>query len=114
MTAPVRIQSLRLVESTYPVVEEGTFRCSDLELEKVYEISRRTLKLCMEDTFTDCPLYEQTLWVGDARSESLFAMSCFGAYDLVRRCIRSSDCRWSAVRCRRAGTTSFRRGVSCG
>ena len=88
MTAPVRIQSLRLVESTYPVVEEGTFRCSDLELEKVYEISRRTLKLCMEDTFTDCPLYEQTLWVGDARSESLFAMSCFGAYDLVRRCIR--------------------------
>ncbi len=88
MSAPVRFQSLRLVESTYPVVEEGTFRCSDLELEKIYDISRRTLKLCMEDTFTDCPLYEQTLWVGDARSESLFAMSCFGAYDLVRRCIR--------------------------
>lgn len=88
MSAPVRFQSLRLVESTYPVVEEGSFRCSDLELEKIYEISRRTLKLCMEDTFTDCPLYEQTLWVGDARSESLFAMSCFGAYDLVRRCIR--------------------------
>lgn len=88
MSAPVRFQSLRLVESTYPVVEEGSFRCSDLELEKIYDISRRTLKLCMEDTFTDCPLYEQTLWVGDARSESLFAMSCFGAYDLVRRCIR--------------------------
>lgn len=88
MTAPVRFQSLRLVESTYPVVEEGFFRCSDLALERIYDISRRTLKLCMEDTFTDCPLYEQTLWVGDARSESLFAMSCFGAYDLVRRCIR--------------------------
>ena len=46
------------------------------------------MKLCMEDTFTDCPLYEQTLWVGDARNEGLFAMSVFGAYDLVRRCIR--------------------------
>ncbi len=88
MTAPVRFQSFRLVESTYPVTPAGTFRCSDHALEKIHEISLRTLKLCMEDTFTDCPLFEQTLWVGDARSESLFAMSSVGAYDLVRRCIR--------------------------
>lgn len=88
MTAPVRFQSFRLVESTYPVVPAGSFHCSDPAMNRIYEISQRTLKLCMEDTFTDCPLYEQTLWVGDARSESLFAMSSFGAYDLVRRCIR--------------------------
>lgn len=88
LSAPVRIQSVRLAESTYPVIEDGSFECSDFRLGKVYEISQRTLKLCMEDTFTDCPLYEQTLWVGDARSESLFAMSSFGAYDLIRRCIR--------------------------
>ena len=85
---PVRIQFLRLVESTYPVVPYGEFVSSDDLFNRVYEISARTLKLCMEDTFTDCPLYEQTLWVGDARSESLFAMSTYGAYDLVRRCIR--------------------------
>ncbi len=85
---PVRIQFLRLVESTYPVIAEGEFRSSDPSLNRIFEISRRTLKLCMEDTFTDCPLYEQTLWVGDARNEGLFAMSVFGAYDLVRRCIR--------------------------
>jgi hypothetical protein len=41
----------------------------------------------MEDTFTDCPLYEQTLWVGDARNEALFAFTAFGAEDLARRCI---------------------------
>ncbi len=87
-SAPVRFQFLRLVESTYPVIPEGGFHCSDPRLDRIYRISQHTLKLCMEDTFTDCPLYEQTLWVGDARSESLFAMSCFGAYDLVRRCIR--------------------------
>jgi len=40
----------------------------------------------MEDTFTDCPLYEQTLWVGDARNESLFAYPVFGATDIGRRC----------------------------
>lgn len=87
-TKPVRIQFVRLVESTYPVVREGEFNASDYRLNRIYEISARTMKLCMEDTFTDCPLYEQTLWVGDARNEGLFAMSVFGAYDLVRRCIR--------------------------
>jgi hypothetical protein len=41
----------------------------------------------MEDTFTDCPLYEQTHWVGDARNEALIAYSVFGVTDLPRRCI---------------------------
>src|SRR5690606_2240054 len=65
----------------------GSFSCSDLRLERVWDISAHTLKLCMEDTFTDCPLYEQTLWVGDARNESVFAFTAFGAEDLARRCI---------------------------
>ena len=86
--APVRFQSFRLVESTYPVIPDGEFFCSEVRLDQVYSIAQRTLKMCMEDTFTDCPLYEQTLWIGDARSEALFAMSSFGAYDLVRHCIR--------------------------
>jgi len=76
-----------LLESTYPVNAVGSFQCSDARLDHIWEISARTLKLCMEDTFTDCPLYEQTLWVGDARNESLFAYTTFGATDLARRCI---------------------------
>ena len=85
---PVRIRKLQLIESTYPVNEVGSLRCSDASLERIWEISERTLKLCMEDTFTDCPLYEQTLWVGDARNEALYAYPLFGAVDLGRRCIR--------------------------
>ncbi len=84
---PARFNYLGLVESTYPVQRIGEFRCSDQRLNRIWEMSERTLKLCMEDTFTDCPLYEQTLWVGDARSEALFAFPVFGAYDLARRCI---------------------------
>ncbi len=84
--APVRIRKLQLIESTYPVNTKGTFRCSDETLTRIWDISARTLKLCMEDTFTDCPLYEQTLWVGDARNESVFAYPVFGATDIGRRC----------------------------
>jgi hypothetical protein len=86
--APVQIRNVHLVESTYPVHAIGSFACSDPKLDKIWEISTRTLKLCMEDTYTDCPLYEQTHWVGDARNESLFGYSVFGATDLAARCIR--------------------------
>ena len=87
MTAPVEIQNFHLIESTYPVDYQGSFACSDSQLTKIWEISSRTLKLCMEDTYTDCPLYEQTHWVGDARNESLFGYGVFGAEDLAKRCI---------------------------
>jgi hypothetical protein len=86
-TRPAAVRSIRLIESTYPVDCVGHFACSDPELDRIWEVSARTLKLCMEDTFTDCPLYEQTLWVGDARSEALLAFTPFGAEDLARRCI---------------------------
>ena len=85
---PAALRAVRLVESTYPVAPVGSFACSDERLNKIWEISARTLKLCMEDTFTDCPLYEQTHWVGDARNEALIGFSAFGAPDLARRCAK--------------------------
>jgi len=86
-TKPAIIRNFRVVESTYPVEYQGRFSCSDETLNRIWEISAHGLKLCMEDTFTDCPLYEQTHWIGDARNEALFAYTVFGAYDLARRCI---------------------------
>lgn len=87
-TKPAVLRQMQLIESTYPVQKLGSFACSDERLNRIWEISARTLKLCMEDVFTDCPLYEQTLWVGDARNEALFAYTAFGAEDIARRCIR--------------------------
>jgi alpha-L-rhamnosidase len=85
---PIKIRHIGLIESTYPAQTVGAFRCSDPALERIYDISVRTLVLCMEDTYTDCPLYEQTLWVGDARNEALYALYQFGAADITRRCLR--------------------------
>jgi len=88
MTGPVRIRHFGLIESTYPTDFGEGFSCSDEALTEIWRISARTLKLCMEDTYTDCPLYEQTLWVGDARNEGLYGLECLGAYDITERCIR--------------------------
>lgn len=86
--APVKLRKVRVIESTYPVNRVGSFSCSDAVLNRVWAISERTLQLCMEDAFTDCPLYEQTLWVGDARNEGLFSLTAYGQTDIVARCVR--------------------------
>ena len=52
--------------STYPWNIEGFFRSSDPRLNQIWEICVHTLRLCSEDTFTDCPTYEQVCWAGDA------------------------------------------------
>lgn len=83
--APAEIRSVRIIESTAPVNPVEAFKSSDPALNKIWKMSERTLKLCMEDTFTDCPLYEQTLWIGDARNEALYGFAAYGNYDVSAR-----------------------------
>ena len=85
---PVRIRQIRCIQNTYPVLNEGAFKCSDALLTSIWEIGRRTTRLCMEDTFVDCPAYEQTFWVGDSRNEALTTYAAFGDTRLVKHCMR--------------------------
>jgi alpha-L-rhamnosidase len=86
-TEPVKLHELYFNQSTYPVTDAGTFRSSDSLLNEIWEISRHTTRLCMEDTFVDCPAYEQVFWVGDSRNEALVNYYVFGATDIVKRCL---------------------------
>lgn len=87
-TGPVRLHGVQMHQSNYPVAEVGRLACSDRLLTDIWEISRRTVRVCMEDTFVDCPAYEQVFWVGDARNSALFSYFLFGAEPLVERCLR--------------------------
>lgn len=84
---PVVLQRAYNLETLYPIAERANFSSSDPLLDEVFRMSQRTLHLCMEDTFTDCPAYEQALWVGDMRHECLMAGVTFGAYDLIQHCL---------------------------
>lgn len=86
-TAPVCLHEVYLNQSNYPAPQIGRFACSDPLLNDIWEISRHTTRLCMEDTFVDCPSYEQVFWVGDSRNEALVNYSVFGATDIVKRCL---------------------------
>lgn len=68
---PVRVRFIRVLMSTYPQARQGAFACSDAGLDRIWEVGAHSVRCCSEDTYTDCPTYEQTFWVGDARNEAL-------------------------------------------
>ncbi len=84
---PLRIRSLSCSLNTYPVVERGSFACDDMLLNDIWKLGRYTTRLCSEDTFVDCPAYEQAFWVGDSRNEGAANHVAFGEYALTRRCL---------------------------
>ncbi|MDI3547763.1 MAG: alpha-L-rhamnosidase [Halanaerobiales bacterium] len=83
--SPVRIYSVKGYGSGYPVTEVGDFFSPDHRLNEIWRITRHTLRLCSEDTYVDCPAYEQSLWTGDCRISSLVGYYLFGSYNLARR-----------------------------
>ncbi len=85
LNVPVKLYTVRCLLNTYPVEQRGSFVCSDALLTKIWEVAAYTVCLCMEDTYVDCPAYEQVFWVGDARNSALVNAVAFGAYDLTTR-----------------------------
>ena len=74
--------------STYPWDIQGAFRSSDTRLNQIWEMCAYTLRLCSEDTFTDCPTWEQAFWVGDACwSDVMLHQVVHGDPRLTRRCL---------------------------
>ncbi|MFV0412152.1 MAG: family 78 glycoside hydrolase catalytic domain [Oscillospiraceae bacterium] len=89
--APAKLFRVQVLERGFGVDEPGTFRCSDDQLNKIWEISRTTLLKSLDDVFIDS-CFEQALWIGDERCESLFQNYVFGADELHKR-----NCRMAAL-----------------
>lgn len=77
------VKNFRVKESTFPSISPAKFECAEDKLSRIHEMSALTLRLCTEDTFVDCPTYEQTFWVGDARNEALVNAYLYGDYALM-------------------------------
>lgn len=85
---PIKLYEVKTIHSSYPVANVGNFHSSSSLLNEIWRISRDSTRLCMEDTFVDCPAFEQTYWVGDARNASLINYYAFGSHEIVERCLR--------------------------
>jgi len=64
---------------SYPVERKGSFRCSDENLNRYWEIGRWTVQLCAHDTWMDTPWREQTQYIaGDTRYDMRYGVYAFG------------------------------------
>jgi hypothetical protein len=64
-------RSLNLIHSCYPLDVKVEFSFSDHRLEEIAPLMIHTLRMCTHETYMDCPYYEQLMYVGDSRLESL-------------------------------------------
>lgn len=62
-----------------------TFECSDPALDAIWQIGRRTVDLCAQDAYLDCPSREQRAWTGDAVVHQLVDLATNPDWSLAAR-----------------------------
>jgi hypothetical protein len=80
------IKDIRTDFSSYPVTYAGNFSCSDEILTKLWDITRWTTQLCMNDMFYDSPKHQEPIaCTGDYFIQSLISYYAFGDPWLTRQ-----------------------------
>jgi alpha-L-rhamnosidase len=77
-SAHFKLYRLGLRRRDYPLTDRGTLKTSDPHIEKILQVSRRTLSLCMHEHYEDTPWREQALYANDARTQALCGYYAFG------------------------------------
>jgi hypothetical protein len=84
---PLVLRSLRLHETGYPFEQRGWFRSSDPQLDRIWSIGWRTLRVDAHETFMDSSYWEQLQYAGDTRIEMLVSYAVSGDARLARQAI---------------------------
>lgn len=73
--------------SAVSLADAKRFPVADPLMEKIYNMSLKTLKECEQDVFEDGPKRDRRLWIGDLRLQAMSDFLTFQNKDLVKRCI---------------------------
>lgn len=87
VTGKAELCDIEFYEMKYPLETDAYFLSSDIDSQKLWEVSVRTLNNCMHDSFEDCPYFEQLQYVMDSRLQALFLRYLTGDRRLINKCI---------------------------
>lgn len=71
-------------QTLYPLDKPNMFVSADTLHNRIYEVSLRTLHLCMHEHYEDCPWREQALYTMDSRNQMLCGYYAFGETEFAR------------------------------
>lgn len=84
---PLLFDAFDYKETGYPLQVKTAVHTSDLSMNPIWEISERTLRRCMHETYEDCPYYEQLQYLMDTRQQILYTYAVSADDRLARKCI---------------------------
>jgi alpha-L-rhamnosidase len=77
--------------TAYPLQENAVFETDHADLKQIWNVGWRTARLCANETYFDCPYYEQLQYTGDTRIQALISLYVSGDDRLVRNALMSYD-----------------------
>ena len=86
---PLTVTSFAYRACGYPLDVKTCVKTSDPYMEQIWEISERTLRRCMQETYFDCPFYEQLQYAMDGRSEILYTYATSADDRLARQAMEA-------------------------
>jgi hypothetical protein len=84
---PLTLRALKLHESGYPFAQVASFVSSDADLNRIWQIGWRTMRVDSHETFMDSSYWEQLQYTGDTRLEMLITYAVSGDARLARQAI---------------------------
>ena len=84
---PLTLHEFSYEETGYPLEVGTEVVTSDASLSDVWDISLRTLRRCMQETYMDCPYYEQLQYAMDTRAEVLYTYAVSADDRLARKAL---------------------------
>lgn len=86
---PLYINNFSYTSFKYPFEEKAStyFEPQVLPFEKIWETGWRTARLCANETYWDCPYYEQLQYIGDTRIQALISLYVAGDDRLMRNAL---------------------------
>lgn len=83
----LRLERFFYRETGYPLQVQTWVETSDVSLKGIWDISMRSLKRCMHETYEDCPFFEQLQYAMDTRSQILYTYAVSADDRLARKAI---------------------------
>ena len=82
--AGVSVEGVAMDEELCPLARVGSFRCSDERLNRIWDVSARTLELTSRELYIEGAKRDRWTWSGDARQSYLMGYYLFGDSRIAR------------------------------